>query len=133
VEDHGLVCLDANNANFQKRAVAVRPDEHQHVIWPLDGPNRIADSVAHVLIRDVALPCRLGDPNGITRQDSLSDASLSRFLVKPFARLIRSFQTAEAKPHAWRMLPPESLPNASATERTPGRSRYVLPPIPELI
>lgn len=67
MDDHGIVGVDAEQADLQQVAVAAGTDAHHEVVIQLPLCDGVADCVEHVVVCDAVLSSGLRDTHGMTR------------------------------------------------------------------
>jgi hypothetical protein len=80
VDDHGIVGVDAEDADLKQVAIVGGTDAHREVVIELPLRDGVADRVEHVVVCDAVLSSRLRDTHGMTRY--LVGQRLSRYLAK---------------------------------------------------
>lgn len=80
MDDHGIVGIDAEDADLKQFAIVGGPHAHREIVIEMPLRDGVADRVEHVVICDAVLSSRLRDAHGMTRY--LVGLRLSRYLVR---------------------------------------------------
>jgi hypothetical protein len=67
VDDHGVVGVDAEDADLEQIAIVGGTDAHREVVIELPLGDGVADRVEHVVVCDAVLSSGLRDTHGMTR------------------------------------------------------------------
>jgi len=67
VDDHGIVGVDAEDADLKKVAIVGGTHAHREVVIEVPLRDGVADRMEHVVVCDVVLSSRLRDAHGMTR------------------------------------------------------------------
>jgi hypothetical protein len=67
VDDHGIVGVDAKDADLKQVTIVGGTDAHREVVIELPLSDGVADRVEHVVVCDAVLSSRLRNAHGMTR------------------------------------------------------------------